>query len=566
MVKLNLQLFAKAVTDSIVNDVIRGKYGNGDARKTALANAGYNYSEVQSAVNAKLKGTSSGTTTTTNTQNLNNAVVTPADTTPASTNPTFDGVDQKYVDMAYEEFKGSAQADEYLANRNENAQKYEDKINAGPQFSESVTQAFDWLQGQQDYFKNGKTSWDDKIYGQIEKIENREKFSYDVDNDQLFQQALASAMNSGKTAMQDTIGQASALTGGYGSTYATSAGNQAYNSFIEDAYNNLPQYYQMALSAYQAEGEDMYNLLGMYTQMGETEWNRNVDAYNTVFDYANSQRNFEYGMYQDEVTNLYNTTSMYDSFYQQQNTQDLTLWQQSIDNAWKTIGQQSSDYQFEQNYNQTEKWNDKNFGLKQNEYKVSTGDTNMDGVLSPDEIAKMNTSYSYDADGNLVKGTKNSSSDGQNWAQSEYNNGESKYKSGGEKALTDYAEAIGKQHGWDDTMVDNFVDAVRSGNDAVSAGISVSGFKTNAGDNFKITIGENTYKVENEGKVESQKTLDSIANGKTYGDITIADNGNAYIKQDDVYYRIGNLNKFIEAGISKQSGYSDLLSYLSKFG
>lgn len=406
MVKLNLQLFAKAVTDSIVNDVIRGKYGNGDARKTALANAGYNYSEVQSAVNAKLKGTSSGTTKTTNTQKSNNVAAAPATTTPASTNPTFDGVDQKYVDIAYEEFKGSAQADEYLANRNENAQKYEEKINAGPQFSQAVTDAFNWLQGQQDYFKNGKTSWDDKIFGQIDKIENREKFSYDVDNDQLFQQALASAMNSGKTAMQDTIGQASALTGGYGSTYATSAGNQAYNSFIEDAYNNLPQYYQMALSAYQQEGEEMYNLLGMYTQMGETEWNRKADAYNTVFDYANSQRNFEYGMYQDEVTNLYNTTSMYDSFYQQQNTQDLTLWQQSIDNAWKTIGQQSSDYQFEQNYNQTEKWNDKNFGLKQNEYKVSTGDTNMDGVLSPDEIAKMNTSYSYDADGNLVKGNK----------------------------------------------------------------------------------------------------------------------------------------------------------------
>jgi hypothetical protein len=48
-------------------------------------------------------------------------------------------------------------------------------------------------------------------------------------------------MNSGKSAMQDTIGQASALTGGYGSTYATSAGNQAYNAFIEDAYNNLPE-------------------------------------------------------------------------------------------------------------------------------------------------------------------------------------------------------------------------------------------------------------------------------------------------------------------------------------
>ena len=215
------------------------------------------------------------------------------------------------------------------------------------------------LQGQQEYFKNGKTSWDDKIYGQIDKIENREKFSYDVDNDQLFQQALASAMKSGHTAMQDTIGQASALTGGYGSTYATSVGNQAYNAFIEDAYNNLPEYYQMALQTYQAEGEEMYNLLGLYTQMGEQEWNRNVDAYNTVFDFATSQRDFEYGMYQDDITNTYNAMNMYDSFYQQENAQNMALWQQEIDNAWNIIGQQSTEY-----------WNQKNFDENKRQFDM----------------------------------------------------------------------------------------------------------------------------------------------------------------------------------------------------
>lgn len=49
----------KPVTDAVVNDVINGKYGNGDARKKALEAAGYDYSEVQDAVNAKLYGSSS---------------------------------------------------------------------------------------------------------------------------------------------------------------------------------------------------------------------------------------------------------------------------------------------------------------------------------------------------------------------------------------------------------------------------------------------------------------------------------------------------------------------------
>lgn len=42
--------------DRIVNDVIRGKYGNGKQRKINIEKAGYNYAEIQKLVNAKLKG------------------------------------------------------------------------------------------------------------------------------------------------------------------------------------------------------------------------------------------------------------------------------------------------------------------------------------------------------------------------------------------------------------------------------------------------------------------------------------------------------------------------------
>lgn len=44
----------KSVTSQVVNDVINGKYGNGTARKTALEKAGYDYDEVQAAVNKAL--------------------------------------------------------------------------------------------------------------------------------------------------------------------------------------------------------------------------------------------------------------------------------------------------------------------------------------------------------------------------------------------------------------------------------------------------------------------------------------------------------------------------------
>lgn len=46
---------AKKSVEEIAKEVIAGKWGNGDARKTALEKAGYDYSEVQAQVNALLK-------------------------------------------------------------------------------------------------------------------------------------------------------------------------------------------------------------------------------------------------------------------------------------------------------------------------------------------------------------------------------------------------------------------------------------------------------------------------------------------------------------------------------
>lgn len=46
---------AKKTNEEIANEVIAGKWGNGNARKSALTKAGYNYSEIQAIVNAKME-------------------------------------------------------------------------------------------------------------------------------------------------------------------------------------------------------------------------------------------------------------------------------------------------------------------------------------------------------------------------------------------------------------------------------------------------------------------------------------------------------------------------------
>lgn len=215
---------------------------------------------------------------------------------------------------------------------------------------------------------SGKTSYTDDVEAMMQKILNREDFSYDVDTDQLFQQALASAMNSGKSAMQDTIGQASALTGGYGSTYATSAGNQAYNAFIEDAYNNLPEYYQMALQAYQMEGEEMYNQLGMFVDADNREYQRTYDAWNANFTNAESIYNKEYGAWQDSVNNAFQSANLqlneygtrldanynlYDVYRDEADTaykREYQTWADEVSQAQQLVGVLNNDYWADTNF------------------------------------------------------------------------------------------------------------------------------------------------------------------------------------------------------------------------
>ena len=106
-----------------------------------------------------------------------------------------------------------------------------------------------------------------------DKIRNRDPFSYDASKDQLFQNAMANGMKSGQLAMADTMGQAAALTGGYGSSYATQAGAGAYANVINNVMNQLPEYYKLNLEAYNNETDNLYRQLDMERNLVNDEKN-----------------------------------------------------------------------------------------------------------------------------------------------------------------------------------------------------------------------------------------------------------------------------------------------------
>lgn len=105
----------------------------------------------------------------------------------------------------------------------------------------------------------------------------RDPFSYDLASDGLYQQYADQYTRLGNQAMQDTLGQAAALTGGYNSSYSQGAGQQAYQGYIDQLNNIVPELYGQALNRYNQEGQDLMSAASLagqgYSQEQTDYWN-----------------------------------------------------------------------------------------------------------------------------------------------------------------------------------------------------------------------------------------------------------------------------------------------------
>lgn len=153
--------------------------------------------------------------------------------------------------------------------------------------------------------------WTGGQYGQqmqeaLDAIRKRKKFSYDLNGDALYQQYKDKYVQQGKQAMQDTMGQAAALTGGYASTYGQAVGQQQYDAYLQNLNDVVPELYQLALSRYQMEGDDLktqYSLLADQYQQEYGQYRDKVGDWQTERNFLSgrydSERNLDYGMWGD---------------------------------------------------------------------------------------------------------------------------------------------------------------------------------------------------------------------------------------------------------------------------
>lgn len=85
---------------------------------------------------------------------------------------------------------------------------------------------------------------------------SKPKFNYNINGDALYHQYKDMYERQGKAAMEDTIGRASAMTGGFGNSYAQVAGQQAYQGQLDALNDRIPELYQLALSKHDQDLAD----------------------------------------------------------------------------------------------------------------------------------------------------------------------------------------------------------------------------------------------------------------------------------------------------------------------
>ena len=156
-----------------------------------------------------------------------------------------------------------------------------------------------------------QSRWDDELTSLYDQIQNRKKFSYDMGTDPLYQQYREQYQRLGRLAMQDTMGQAAALTGGYGSTYGEQVGQQAYNAYLQNLNDIVPQLQQQAYQRYQDEGTDLYSQYSLVKGRDDTD----------------------YGRYRDTVSDYYSDLSDARSAYNSERSLDQSQWETML-NYW----------------------------------------------------------------------------------------------------------------------------------------------------------------------------------------------------------------------------------------
>ena len=107
-------------------------------------------------------------------------------------------------------------------------------------------------------------------------IREADSFSYDVNADPLYKEYRDMYEKESSLAAKNVFGIASALTGGYGNSYAVSAVNSIVNDYIDKLSGAASSLRKEAYEEHRDKISDLYNAYKIYSDMEDKEYERAV--------------------------------------------------------------------------------------------------------------------------------------------------------------------------------------------------------------------------------------------------------------------------------------------------
>ena len=153
----------------------------------------------------------------------------------------------------------------------------------------------------------------DKINQQLDAILKGEKFNYDFNVDPIYRQMQDNFVKQGNLAMQNASAQAAALSGGYGSSYGTTAATQAYLQNMDELNDSALKLREQAYQAWIGQEEKKRQDLALLQQQEADAYGKHRDEvsdYNAERDYLYSkltnEQNMDWSKHLQENSNFEN--------------------------------------------------------------------------------------------------------------------------------------------------------------------------------------------------------------------------------------------------------------------
>ena len=131
------------------------------------------------------------------------------------------------------------------------------------------------------------SKYKDRIDGVMGQLDGMKEFSYDPTRDAAYEQYKNSYTRQAKLA------NASAISGGYGSSYGTQAGQSAYQNAMAGLSNATNGLYSQALNQYTQKKSDLQSQLSGYQQAEAQDY----EKYQTNYQNWENQRNYYQSVY-----------------------------------------------------------------------------------------------------------------------------------------------------------------------------------------------------------------------------------------------------------------------------